>query len=125
MQVTDGDGQRVGDVVRRRRLVEPEQQLDHLLHLVLLGPAVADHRTLDLGGRVFDDRHARLGRREQRHAARVAELQRAADVARIEDVLDRDAVRPVLAQERDQAGVYRLQLVGKGGVRCGRIASRR
>ena len=62
--------------------VEPEQQLDHLLHLLLLGAAVADDRALDLGRRVLDDRHARLDRREHRDAARVTELQRAAHVDR-------------------------------------------
>ena len=38
------DGQRVGRVVRRRRRVEAEQQLHHLLDLRLLGAAVADDR---------------------------------------------------------------------------------
>ena len=38
--------------------IEPEQQLHHLLDLRLLGAPVADDRALDLGGRVFDDRHA-------------------------------------------------------------------
>ena len=55
MQVADRHGQGIGGVVRRRRLRQAEQQLDHLLHLVLLGPAVAHDRALDLGGRVLDD----------------------------------------------------------------------
>ena len=52
------------------------------------------------------DRHARLRRGEQRHAARVPELQRAAHVLRVEDVLDRDAVGAVLARaaRRDRRG---------------------
>ena len=80
----DGDG------------VEAEQQLDHLLDLVLLRAAVADDRALDLGRRVLDDRQARFRRREQRDAARVSELERAPHVARVEDVLDRDAVGPMV-----------------------------
>ena len=42
--------------------VEPEQQLHHLLHLRLLGAAVADDRALDLRRRVLDDRAARFRR---------------------------------------------------------------
>ena len=62
VQVTNGNGQRVGRVVRRRHRRQAEQQLHHLLDLVLLGPAVTDDRALDLGRRVLDDRHARLRR---------------------------------------------------------------
>ena len=83
--------------------VEPEQQLDHLLHLRLLGAAVADDRTLDLGRRVLDDRQAGLGGGEQRDAARVPELERAAHVARVEDVLDGDAVGTVPREQRGAA----------------------
>ena len=43
--------------------VEAEQQLDHLLHLRLLGAAVADDGALDFGRRVFDDRQRRPRRR--------------------------------------------------------------
>ena len=41
------------------------------------------------------------------------ELQRAAHVPRVEDVLDGDAVRPVSREQRRQTGVNRLQPVGK------------
>ena len=78
VHVADGDRQRVGGVVRRRHRGQPEQQLDHLLHLRLVGAAVADDRALDLGRRVLEDRHAGLDRRQHRDAARVPELQRAA-----------------------------------------------
>ena len=57
---------------------EAEQQLHHLLHLRLLGAAVADDGALDLGRRVLDDRQPGLDRREHRDAARVPQLQRAA-----------------------------------------------
>ena len=68
--------------------------------LLLLGAAEADDRALDLRRRVLGDRHAGRRRREQRDAARVAEAQRAADVPGVEDVLDGDAVRPVLGEQR-------------------------
>ena len=122
--MTDRHRQRIGDVVRRRGVVEAEQQLHHLLDLRLLGAAVADHRALDFGRRVLDDRQARLRRRQQRDAARVPQLERAADVARVEDDLDRDAVRLALGEQRDQAGVNVLQSFGKssGGGRGERAA---
>ena len=74
------------------RFGQAEQQLDHLLHLVLLGAAVADDRPLDLGGRVLHDLAPGLDRGEHRHAARVPELQRAAGVDGVKQVLDGDAV---------------------------------
>ena len=46
MQMTDRDRERVGGIVRRRRRVEAQQQPDHLLHLRLLGAAVADTASL-------------------------------------------------------------------------------
>ena len=100
--MADGDGERVGGVVRRRRLRQAEKQLHHLLHLVLLGAAVADDRALDLGRRVLDDRKPGFDRRQHRHAARVSELQRAAGVRGVKQVLDGHAVGPALAQQRRQ-----------------------
>ena len=104
-----GHGERVGDVVRRRHGVETEQQLHHRLHLLLLGAAVADHRALDLRRAVLDDRNRRLRRGEQRDAARVPQLQRAAHVLGEEDVLDRDALGAVPFEQLLQAGVNREQ----------------
>ena len=72
---------------------QPENQLHHLLHLVLVGAAVSHDGAFDLGGGVLDHRKPGLDRREHRHAARVSELQRAAHVGRVENVLDGDAVR--------------------------------
>ena len=83
----------------------PEEQLHHLPDLMFLGAAESDDRALDLGRRVLDDRMPRLGRRQQRDAARVPELQRAANVPGVEDVLDGDAVGTVLGEERGETGV--------------------
>ena len=47
MKMADGYGQRIRRIVRRRSALEPEQQTDHLLHLVLLRVAVTDNRLLD------------------------------------------------------------------------------
>jgi hypothetical protein len=85
-----------------RRRVEPEQQLHHLLHLLLLGAAVADDRALDLGRRVLDDGQPGLHGGQHRHAARVPELERAAHVAGVKEVLDGHAVGPALGQQARQ-----------------------
>ena len=46
--------------MRRRHGGETEQQLDHVLHLLLLGTPIADDRAFDLGRRVFDHRQPRF-----------------------------------------------------------------
>ena len=83
--MADRHRERVCRVVRRRQRVEPEQQLDHLLDLVLLRAAEPDDRSLDFCRRVLDDRKPGLRCRQQRDAARMPELQRTAHVARVED----------------------------------------
>jgi hypothetical protein len=80
MQMADRDGQRISGVVRLRRLIETEQELDHLLDLVLFSTAIADDGALDLRWRVFHDWTPCFDRRKHGHATRVPELERAADV---------------------------------------------
>ncbi len=84
--------ERVGGVEGRRRLVEAEEQLDHLRNLVLLGAAIADDRALDFGRRVFHHLAACFHRREHRDSAGVAQQERAPHVGGVEQVFDRDAV---------------------------------
>lgn len=117
VQMADRDGDRVCRVVRRRRLLEAEQQLDHLLHLVLVRAAIADDRPLDLRRRVLDHWNAGLHGGEHRHAARMSELQGGSGVDRVEDVLDRDAVRPVLREEPSDADVNGVESLGEAGAR--------
>ena len=88
MQVANRHGQRVGGVVRRGRFRKAEQQLDHLLHLVLFGATVADHRALDLGAGVYSTTgQPALDRGQHGDAARVPELQRGAGVDGVKDRL--------------------------------------
>ena len=49
-RVADRDRERVGGVVRARRLVQAEDRLDHPLHLLLVGAAVAADRVLTGAG---------------------------------------------------------------------------
>jgi len=118
--VADRHGERVGDIMRRRDSLEAEQQLHHLLDLRFLRSTVPDHGALDLCGRVLVDAQSCFGGGEQRHAARMSELQRAANVSRVKDVLDRHAVRPAFREQRHEAGVNVLQSFreSRGGWRC-------
>ncbi len=59
------------------------------------------------------DRHAGFRGGEQGDAARFAQLQRAARVARVKNVLDGDAVGPVAREQRRQPLVDGVQLVRK------------
>jgi hypothetical protein len=92
---------------------QAEEQLDHVLDLRLLRAPVADDRALDLRGRVLEDGQARLDGREHRHATGVSELQRAADVDRVEQVLDGHAPRLALREEARQLAVNPMELVGE------------
>src|SRR6476661_8708872 len=119
MQVTDRHGQRVGHVEGLRCLLQPEEQRDHLLDLVLLRAAVADHRALDLGWRVLDDVAARLDGGEHRHTAGVPEFQCAAGVGGVKQILDGDAVGAAGGKLRGQFTMDAGKPVRKR-VACGR-----
>ena len=93
--------------------LEAEQQLHHLLDLRFLRAAVADHRALDLGGRVFVHRQPGFRCGQQRDAARVPQLQRAAHVARVKDALDGDAVGPA-ARRAARRGRRECAAVSRG-----------
>src|SRR5258708_2024233 len=47
VQVANGDSQRIGSIHRLRGFGKFKKSRDHMLHLLLLGPSVADHRGLD------------------------------------------------------------------------------
>src|SRR5690606_17599516 len=89
MGVTERSRERIRRI-GLRRFAEPEQRLDHPLHLRLLGSARADDRLLDVTRRVLVDRQARAKRRAERGRARLTELEGAVGVAMDEDALDRD-----------------------------------
>ena len=80
MGVADRHRQRVGGVVRRGKLRQPEQSPDHDLDLALLGAAVPGHGLLDLERSIFADRDGTLGDRQKRHAARLPDRQSGADI---------------------------------------------
>ena len=126
LQMADRDRQCIGGIVRGWRLGEAEQQLHHLLHLLLLGAAVADDRALDRPpARTTTTGRPASDGREQRDAARLTELQRAAHVAGVKDVFDGDAIGLMARDERLQPFVDCVQSVGEGRARRDPRATRR
>src|SRR5579862_1403972 len=103
------NGERVGRVVRRRQLVQPEDRLHHPLHLRFLRPAVAGHRVLHRRGRVLGAGHAGLGGRDEHGAARLSDGERGAGVDADEGLLEDDRIRVELGDEPGHAVVDRLQ----------------
>ena len=59
VQVTDGNGEGIGGVGRFGDLGQIQQARDHVLHLLLLCPAIADYRRFDGERRVLRDFESR------------------------------------------------------------------
>jgi hypothetical protein len=74
MQVADGHRERIGGIVRGWNTLETQEQLDHLLNLLLLCAAIPDDGALDFGRRVLLDGTARFDRREHGDTSGVSEL---------------------------------------------------
>ena len=107
------DGERIRRIVRRGSSREPEQQLDHLLNLMLFRPSITDNGALDLGRRVLEDRKLDLDCREHGDAARVPELERTSTVGRKEDALESDAIGPTVGEQIREAMVDGEEFLGK------------
>ena len=84
---------------RPRLVVEPEDQLDHALHLPLLRPPVAAHRLLDACRRVLGALDSGFGGRDEHGAARLPDGERDAGVGTHVGLLERDGVGLVLRNE--------------------------
>ena len=93
--LADRDRQRVGCVVGRGWLGQPEQPGDHAPDLILAGAPVAAHRPLDLLGGVRARRDAALAGGQQHDAACLADGERRPGVRAEVQLLDRHRVRTV------------------------------
>jgi hypothetical protein len=98
--VADRNSKSIRCVVRRRRLLQSEQQFDHLLHLPLVRTPVSDDGALHFGRRVLEHFAPRLDRGQNRNAACVAQLERASRIGRVKHVLDHNQLRPAFSQPR-------------------------
>jgi len=95
--------------VRRHRSRHFQQRSNHHLHLLLGRVTVTDHGGLDLHRAIFMNFDILFGGREQRNAARLAELQRALNILGEKDFFQTDAVRLELAHDLGQFGVNAKQ----------------
>ena len=98
--MADRDGERVRRVRRLRLGLEREQHPHHPRHLALVGAAVAADHLLDARRGVLGARDPGRRGRDERGAARLPDEERDAGVGTDERLLQRDGVRPVLADER-------------------------
>ena len=110
--MADGDRKRVGFVgALHPRL--GQQEADHRLDLPLLGVARAGHRLLDQVRRILGDQQPAHCRRQQRHAARLPELQRRARVVVDEGLLDRRFLRHEAGDDAGDALEQLAQAIGE------------
>jgi hypothetical protein len=103
VEMADGDGERIGSIGGLRNLIEIQKARHHLLDLMLLGPAISDHCGLDGERRVFGDLKTCGSGGQHSHTAHLAQLQCRLHINGVENVLESDAVGPVLGDEFLQA----------------------
>src|SRR6185436_4734867 len=109
----EGDRQGVGGVARPAAVLHAQQEADHARDLLLVGPAVAGDRGLDLGRSVLADLDAAAGQGRQQGAARLGEHDQRVGVHAMEGGFEDRQVRrmPVeeLLEPRGDAGETRRQ----------------
>ena len=97
--MADGHGERVGRVIRPGLLCQVEQRLDHPCDLPLVGAAAAADGALDLLGCVPGTGQTALPRRQHHHATGVPDGKRRANVLAEVELLERDGVGLVCAEQ--------------------------
>jgi FHA domain len=107
--MADGDREGVSGVRRRRLGLQPKDRLHHLLHLLLLGPAIAADHLLDAGRRILSALDAGVRGRDHDGPARPSDGECGAGVDADEGFLEDDGIRPVRVDERDDRVEDRLQ----------------
>ena len=117
MAQRDGDG--VRRVVRARDVLHFEKSARHVHDLPLFRAAVADHRLLDLVGRVLKKRRTELLHRQQDHAAPVRNADAGGDVVPEKQLLDRHGVRVHCAQQLVHVVIEHFQPLWKRQPRRG------
>src|SRR5437588_11377294 len=74
VEMTDSDGQSIGNIVRLGRLFHFEQMSHHLLHLGFFSSSVSHDRGFNGKRRIFCDLQIVGGRRQHSDSAHVAKL---------------------------------------------------
>src|SRR5687767_9901737 len=97
--MADRERERVGRIGGIEGLLYLKDGTDHGLNLILARVADPDARFLDLGRRVFEDRHTALGRGEQRDTRRLTDPDRGPRIGVEEQALDRDRIWLILLHD--------------------------
>ncbi len=87
--------ERIGRVIGPGNILKAEQHAHHLLHLALVGTAIAGYCLLYLGGCVLVDRHSGLRGCQHHHTARLPDRQRGRHIPREEELLNDHGIRVV------------------------------
>ena len=92
MGLADSDAERIRSVVGSGDGVEVEEDFNHLLHLFLVGLAIACDGHLRLGGAEFADGHSGLFGGEGEYAAGLGDGNTCGDVLLEEEFLNGDGI---------------------------------
>ena len=112
--MADGERQSVGPVGGLGQLVQAEQELHHLLHLLLVGGAVTRDRLLDLVGAVLNHLHAGFGGGGHGETARLSDAHSGASVDLEQHPLDDHHIRLCLLQDGPELAEQRAESLGQG-----------
>ena len=115
----DGTGDRVGGIVRLRDLLQFQQEFDHLLDLLFVGPAVAGESLLDLHGGIFVKALGILRGGDDRRPAGGTDHEGGGDVVGEEQLFKRDLIRMVKGDHIPDTELQRAQAVLHGDAGLG------
>ena len=115
VEMANGDGDRIGRIVKHFPVGEVEHGFDHILDLFLGCGTVSHHRLFDLAWGVFRCGNLIHHGRKDCDAPGMAKLQRRLGVLSVESRLDRKLVRMVDLDDRTELLIYPLEPERHGG----------
>ena len=115
--MADGEGESVGCVFGFWQNGEFEQELDHLLDLLLAGRAMADDGKLGFFGGIFKNRDPPFGCSHQKDASGHPQFHRALDIFIDELGFDRNGIGLILVEDFFQSVEKGEVPLGEGKVR--------
>jgi len=120
MNLTNGQAQRVGGIVRAGNIVQIKQALDHFLHLAFVGLTISGDGGFGFGGAEFRDGLARLHSGQRDNPARLRDSDSGGHILFEEESLDDNNIRRIQRDDLRQLLVDSVQAqrevgVGRGG----------
>ena len=122
--MAQGDGHRVGGVVRLRNGAQIQQTAGHIHDLPLLRLSVAHHRLLDLAGGILKDGHPPALRRQQENSPGLGHADARSDIVVEKQLLHCHGLGLELGQQQVHIVGDLPQTCGQGlPCRCGNCAA--